>query len=345
MKNLTLLLFSMSMKCSLRLRLDSRRNLNVNCLSLLKIKKIPLGFPIQTRVKSWTSLSGKFERRSLDFKSIKELHDLIGLRLIVLFRRDLSKVVKILDDNFKVLSREDTASRLNETQFGYQSIHYVVQIPDAWREVPTLKAYQGLKAEIQIRTVAQHIWAAASHVLQYKQETSVPPELRRAIHRASALLETVDLEFDRVVTENQQYAESVKLDDPDEELNVVTLKKFINDQLPAKNASTTDDDGLAGLLEDLRSIDMKTIGELKALVVKYLSKALELDSKVAKAINDANEDSDSLHFMDTNWTVGKVNRERAKNGIYFNRVGLIREVMWQAANKRFARKKSKTSAL
>jgi ppGpp synthetase/RelA/SpoT-type nucleotidyltranferase len=30
----------------------------------------------------------------------------------------------------------------------------------------------GLRAEVQVRTTAQHIWAAASHKLQYKHEES-----------------------------------------------------------------------------------------------------------------------------------------------------------------------------
>lgn len=58
----------------------------------------------------------------------------------------------------------------------------------------------GLKAEVQVRTVTQHVWAAASHVLQYKQEASVPLPVRRSIYRVSALLETVDLEFERVLS-------------------------------------------------------------------------------------------------------------------------------------------------
>jgi hypothetical protein len=52
-----------------------------------------------------------------------------------------------------------------------------------------------LKAEIQIRTVLQHAWAAISHKLQYKREDDVPAPLRRKLFRLSALFELADDEF------------------------------------------------------------------------------------------------------------------------------------------------------
>ena len=168
-------------------------------ITLLDQQKISLGFAVHLRVKTWESLRGKIERNRAPISSVTELSDLIGLRIVVLFRRDLERVTKIIDGHFTVLQKENTAARLAETQFGYQSIHYLIQLPEGWFAFPTLKGMDGLKAEIQIRTVAQHLSAASSHVLQYKHESGVPSELRRTIHRVSALLETVDLEFERVI--------------------------------------------------------------------------------------------------------------------------------------------------
>src|SRR2546423_3962108 len=202
--------------------------LNRQLSTLLEDNKIALGLPIQFRIKTWDSLQGKLERKSLHISTIKELPDLIGFRIIVLFRRDLEKVTALLDEHFEIVYKEDTSARLNDSQFGYQSIHYVVQLPKEWFALPTLRGMAGLQTEVQVRTVAQHIWAAGSHVLQYKHESSVPAGLRRTIHRVSALLETVDLEFERVVEENERYAATVEVNERDQELDVITLEKILN---------------------------------------------------------------------------------------------------------------------
>jgi putative GTP pyrophosphokinase len=71
-----------------------------------------------------------------------------------------------------VLERQDAQLRLAEDQFGYASIHFAVELPASWLRVPSRAGLGGLRAEIQVRTTAQHIWAAASHKLQYKHEES-----------------------------------------------------------------------------------------------------------------------------------------------------------------------------
>ena len=172
---------------------------------ILSSHGIALGVPIESRVKTLESSEEKLDRKSLELKSLLELNDLIGIRIILLFRRDIVTVSKLLAETFEVLSTEDTATRLSEAQFGYQSLHHIIRVPKSWLSVPTFFDLGELKTEIQLRTLAQHIWAAASHKLQYKHEESVPPPIRRSIHRVSALLETVDLEFERVLTDRGTY--------------------------------------------------------------------------------------------------------------------------------------------
>jgi ppGpp synthetase/RelA/SpoT-type nucleotidyltranferase len=106
---------------------------------------------------------------------MKELKDLVGLRLMRVFKRDVARVCDLVSETFTVVSQEDTAQRLGEAEIGYQSLHYVIKLPEKWLSVPSFKGLDDLQAELQVRTVAQHIWAAASHILQYKQEASVPP--------------------------------------------------------------------------------------------------------------------------------------------------------------------------
>ncbi len=148
---------------------------------------------MEGRVKSLASIEEKIERKGLTLQSVTALDDLIGVRAILLFRKDLKIADKLISKTFHVLHKEDTATRLADDSFGYQSQHYVVQLPKSWSKIPSFSELGTIRVELQVRTLAQHIWAAASHKLQYKKENSVPPPLRRAISRVSALLETVDL--------------------------------------------------------------------------------------------------------------------------------------------------------
>ncbi len=124
---------------------------------LLKQNSITLGVPIEARVKTWESIREKLERKTLDLTSVKRVQDLVGFRLIFLFARDLKKASGLLRETFAVVSAEGALDRLGESQFGYQSFHYVVRVPAQWLPLPTFKGCDGLTAEIQMRTLAQHI--------------------------------------------------------------------------------------------------------------------------------------------------------------------------------------------
>ena len=159
-------------------------------------------------------------------------------------------------------------------------MHLVIELFDSWLSVPTFADMKGLRAEVQVRTTAQHIWAAASHTLQYKHEESIPPPIRRAIHRASALLEIVDLEFERVLEQRENYREGVSVD-IDNQLNSDLLEKVLDSILPEKN-KVLDREDYADLLEDLFYFDIKTQKQLIDLWKKHRSASLKEDSERAK---------------------------------------------------------------
>ncbi|GAI31201.1 unnamed protein product, partial [marine sediment metagenome] len=61
---------------------------------------------------------------------------------------------KLVEKNLIIVEQEDTASRLDESQFGYQSYHYVIKLPKKWLSLTTFSDFSEYKAEIQIRTIA-----------------------------------------------------------------------------------------------------------------------------------------------------------------------------------------------
>lgn len=249
--------------------------------NLLEENQVPLGFPIQSRTKSWNSIVEKVESGRFNIKkSIEELQDLVGVRVILLFNRDVEKVCEILKDNLEVIKQYDTSEKLKDDQFGYSSIHFISKIPDNWKNVPTLKGMEKHKIEIQVRTLSQHSWAEASNQLQYKQENNVPRELLRSIGRVSALLETVDLEFERLLNEREKYKAILNKDEDNSEnpiLDVDILEIILDRKLPHKNKIQNED--FSRLIDDLRIFGIERKKELENLIDKYYEEALENDRK------------------------------------------------------------------
>src|SRR5260370_2134976 len=183
--------------------------LNEQLSQLLENKRISLSFRIQQRVKTWASVAEKIKRLSLSLSTINDLNDLVGLRLVLPFIRDIDTVCQLISSNFKVVEQYDTQKRLREDQFGYASVHFIIQLPESWLIVPKLNCMRGLRAEVQVRTAGQHLWAVASHILQYKHEKAVPESIRRAIHRLSAVLETVDQGFEAVLKQKEAEEQTI----------------------------------------------------------------------------------------------------------------------------------------
>lgn len=278
---------------------------------LLEANDITLGVPIESRVKTLSSVEEKLIKKTREMKSVSDVKDIVGVRIILLFRNDLSKIDFVIKDNLNVLSFENTADRLDETQFGYQSNHYLINLPESWLKIPSYADLGSMVAEVQVRTLAQHIWAAASHKFQYKREESVPPPLRRTIHRVSALLETVDLEFGRVLEERALYIERSTTDDSVQPLDVDLLAKILADTWPQENAYS--DENFDSLLANLEALGVKTTKDLRTILSKHLDAAL--DSEMRRAESADREDYD-IEDMD-----------RYERGVFYTHVGLTREAL------------------
>ncbi len=274
---------------------------------------ISVAVPIESRVKSWSSISSKIEGSNLKLKHILQLNDLVGIRLIFLFKRDLDKCRKLIEENLEVIEKEDTASRLDESQFGYQSYHYVIKLPEKWLSTPSISDFAEYKAEIQVRTIAQHIWAAASHTLQYKQEDNVPKTVRRSIYRVSAFLETVDLEFERVLREREEYVIELKPETQDEKLNVDLLKEILDTYLPIKNRMEPED--YSELIQYLSACGIEKTSELISFIKEELEAALEIEKKIVKQKREYFEMEGELEDEDDDRAVSL--------GVFFTHTGLI----------------------
>lgn len=292
---------------------DFRKSVLDQILRLLEKNNVILATPLQSRIKTFKSILGKIERGGAEIHSLHHVLDLVGLRVILLFKKDLDKVQDIISKNFIVVGAEDTSNRLNQDQFGYGSLHYQINLSPEWLKLPTLSEFDGLTAEIQVRTGAQHIWAAASHELQYKNEKNVPAMVRRSIHRVSALLETVDLELVRVLEEREKYLSSVNTASRDQVLDVELLSKYMSEFLPSKNRRDGEEAAYSELLADLAHVSITNLGQLSDLWEKFGELSIKADAELAEKISSDEKDPR--------------NSERIENGVYLAQVGLIRQAI------------------
>lgn len=270
--------------------------------------------PIESRVKAWGSICGKLERKRIEISSVAELSDLIGVRAILLFKKDLESVREIVAKNFELISSEDTGERLSASEFGYQSHHYIVKVPSSWLSVPTWAGCGDFSVELQVRTMAQHIWAAASHKLQYKQESGVPHPIRRTINRVSALLETVDLELQRVLDERVAYKEHASDKDSDEssaedELNVDSLAMALNEVFPSVNRSSFEP--YSDLLNDMFILGVTSYSQAIDIFKRQYDYAMAEEKNMVK---EGQQDFDS-------------EPDGRPESVYFKHVGLGREAL------------------
>ena len=174
--------------------------LRVNIENVLKQiideKKIPL-FSIESRLKEESSLANKVVRKHFE-NELEKVDDLCGVRVVCYYQEDIKNICDIVEREFVVLQKDNKKDSLDDNQFGYTSYHYVVSLKEEWLSHPAARGLDGVRAEIQIRTMLMHTWAAISHKLLYKRENDVPAQFKRQLNRLSALIELADEQFDAI---------------------------------------------------------------------------------------------------------------------------------------------------
>lgn len=130
------------------------------------------------------------------------IDDLLGVRIITFFKSDLTKVLKIIENEFEILEGpDDKSEKLNSTEFGYRSIHYIVKLNKKRADLSECSEYKDLRAEIQIRTIIENAWAEIDHHWNYKpdiEDKKLDEKFQRRLYGLMAVLELVDREFDSI---------------------------------------------------------------------------------------------------------------------------------------------------
>nr|WP_296829627.1 tetratricopeptide repeat protein [Treponema sp.] len=159
----------------------------------------------KTRIKSFGSYYKKILRQKNDQlgddnKNFVTLTDMMGIRVICAFLEDLSEVQKQICQNFDVKEIEKKGAEQSFREFGYESIHILVKIPqDCMPEVTEPVLPEEVVCEIQIRTILQDAWAEVEHELIYKSEFNpFDKPLRRKLASINASLTLADMIFQEI---------------------------------------------------------------------------------------------------------------------------------------------------
>lgn len=179
------------------------------------------------------------------------LGDKIGIRAVVRYQREVDEIVASMPAVCGCSEPDDTRQRLageKDEKVGYISVHL-----DAWLkdDHPQQAMFSKVtyRAEVQVRTLAQHLWSEISHDTSYKSGTKIRKDLKRRIHLLAGLIEVADNEFGRIddemskmpdmaefmilkALERQYYKLSARSGNQDLSLEVIRLLWPLYDQTP-----------------------------------------------------------------------------------------------------------------
>ena len=235
---------------------------------------------IESRVKGYDSLAGKLELKGHKYKSLANLTDILGLRVITFYIDDVDKVASAVERLFTIDWENSVDKRkIHEIDsFGYLSLHYICSIPDF-----------PYRFEIQMRTLLQHAWANMDHDTGYKSGVEIPKRYMRNMSRLAGMLELVDDEFSKIRIELTDYRRRVQalvrsgnLDevpiDSDTFRSYIDLDPFaqLNKRIASMNQAEIQDVSLMPYLSVFKSIGLKTLGDIDRMIKDFSEGAYQI---------------------------------------------------------------------
>ena len=235
---------------------------------------------VESRIKQEKSLVGKLELKGSKYRSLADITDIFGVRIITFYTDDVDKVASVVDRLFDVDWENSVDKRkLHEIDsFGYLSVHYICRYPDS-----------PYRFEVQMRTVLQHAWANMNHDTGYKSGVEVPKEYLRNMNRLAGMLELVDEQFSIIRREINDYRrqvqslvasgdlEEVRLDG-DSFRSFLDLGPFdlLNRRIAAVNQAEIQEVSLLSFLEVFKTFGFKTLGDISELIRDYSDAAYQI---------------------------------------------------------------------
>lgn len=235
---------------------------------------------MEHRVKTERSLIGKLELKGAKYKSIDDITDLVGVRVITFYTDEVDKVATIAKRIFDIDWKESVDKRkLHDLDaFGYNSLHYICRLRTG-----------GPRFELQMRTALQHVWSTIEHDIGYKGAVKIPREYKRQFSRLAGMMELMDDEFSRlriVLTDYRRQTlalvKSGKLDDVP--LSRETFRSYLelqpfdrlNRRIAAVNQAEIFPVPMMSYLPVLEFFGMETLGDVQHFIDENSDDAYQL---------------------------------------------------------------------
>lgn len=254
---------------------------------ILKLKDIPYQ-SVCHRVKGKDSYLNKCKNEKYT-DPVNQITDISGIRIIAYTNQDVACICNILQDEFCVDegNSENKADNLEMDKVGYLSVHYILQLSRKRLELSEYKLYEGLKCEVQVRTLLQHAWAELEHDRNYKFAGVLPKEIKRRFYLIAGVLEMMDHEFDKLSEDIDEYAKSTRkavskgdydLDVDSKSVEQYMLKKFekADNIEPCPNGVIVTET----VVEELGRFGYKKIQEIEDDINRYMDTYDESDTYI-----------------------------------------------------------------
>ena len=246
---------------------------------------------MEHRIKTETSLAGKLELKGGKYKTLDDVTDIVGLRVVTFYSADVDKVAAIVNAAFVVDRRNSVDKRKQHRldSFGYNSLHYICRLPKTIVDDPEMPLLNELRFEIQMRTALQHVWSTLDHDTGYKGDVKIPHEYMRQFNRMAGMLELMDEEFSRLRNVLVDYRRQMlaleasgQLDGVD--LNFDTFRRYLethpfdrlNQRIAAINQAELYPVPIMPYLRVLQDLGMETLGDVNRLVEEHSDDAYRL---------------------------------------------------------------------
>lgn len=246
---------------------------------------------VEARIKAEASLAEKLERKNGKYKSLTDLTDILGARVIAFYNDDVEKIAALVESLFEIDWKNSVDKRKMHdlNSFGYNSLHFICTIPKSMHEDPEFPEMNEIRFEIQMRTALQHVWATLDHDTGYKSGFEIPQEYLRNLNRLAGMLELVDEQFCKIRTDINNYryhvqslVHSGRFDEValngDSFSNYLKLRPFdkLNERIAAINQAEIHESSLMPFLKALKFLRFNTLADVDRLVKENSDDAYHL---------------------------------------------------------------------